>query len=139
MGTELDIAFPPPVGVPYRWSLDYTPRAIGVARREVRETLEARRVPSATVEVIELLTSEVVTNAIVHAHSAPCVEMFVSDQAVRISVEDHSAEPPRLRHVTPTALTGRGMSLVDRLSALWGTRFVAGGGKKVWFEVPFAY
>jgi anti-sigma regulatory factor (Ser/Thr protein kinase) len=125
--------------VPFRWSLDDSPRAIGKARRAIRRTLEARCVPASTVEVIELLASEVVTNAIVHARSAPSVEMVVSDQVVRVAVEDQSDEPPQLRDVSPTALTGRGMKLVDGLSSLWGTERVRGGGKQVWFEVPFAW
>ncbi len=127
-----------PVGIPYRWRFEPTPRSIAVARRRVREILEARSIPAPTIEMVELLTSEVVTNAIVHGESAPEVELVVSDQQVRVAVEDDSPEEPKVTSVEPTALTGRGLDLVDRFSATWGTTRV-GPGKQVWFEVPFAF
>jgi anti-sigma regulatory factor (Ser/Thr protein kinase) len=125
--------------VPYRWSLDDTTHAIGAARRDVRHALEARHVPKTTVDVVELLTSEVITNAVVHARSPRSVELFVSDRQVRVAVEDGTTDPPEVHHVEPTALTGRGMTLVEELSAIWGSDPTPGGGKWVWFEVPFSY
>jgi anti-sigma regulatory factor (Ser/Thr protein kinase) len=88
-----------------------------------------------TIEVVELLTSEVVTNAIVHADSAPDIELAVSDHQVRVTVEDQSVESPRLQPVDQSGLRGRGLRLVERLAALCGTDRLPDGRKKVWFEV----
>ena len=90
-------------------------------------------------DVVELLTSEVVTNAILHARSAPSLELFVSDQQVRVAVEDNSADQPHLAPLDATAPKGRGLRLVDEFAAFWGTNPLPGGRKRVWFEVPFAY
>jgi hypothetical protein len=65
--------------------------------------------------------------------------MVVDDRVVRVSVEDASNDLPQLREVAPTSLSGRGMKLVDSLSSIWGADFMAGGGKQVWFEVPFRW
>lgn len=139
VGSDLGIPLNSAPGIPYRWSLENTPTAITTARREVRHALEARHVPQDTIEVVELLTSEVVTNAVTHGRSAPCVELRVSDQQIRVTVEDDSRDRPEIRHVEPGALAGRGLTLVDRLAAFWGANPVPGGGKQVWFEVPFSY
>jgi anti-sigma regulatory factor (Ser/Thr protein kinase) len=112
---------------------------VGAARHHVRETLEARHIPEQTVDTVELLTSEIVTNAIVHGHSAPTVALVVSDQDVRVAVADDSSHYPELRRAGPETAGGRGIHLVDRLSSVWGSEPIAGGGKQVWFEVPFRY
>src|SRR5688572_20016956 len=47
------------------------PTSVGAARRFVRDVLKTRRVDDGVVSTVELLTSEVVTNAIIHARSGP--------------------------------------------------------------------
>jgi anti-sigma regulatory factor (Ser/Thr protein kinase) len=76
-----------------------------------------------------------VTNAIVHADSAPDIELAVSDGEVRVTVADDSGESPQLQPVDQTRLRGRGLCLVEQLAALWGTDRLPDGRKKVWFEV----
>ena len=112
---------------------DYT--AAARARRFVRATLESWIL----VEIIadtELLTSELVTYAILHARSSARVEISYDDDGgpVRVSVCDSSPAPPRLRDYGPQAVTGRGLLLVDRIAQRWGVDH-GDGGKCVWFEV----
>ena len=103
------------------------------ARRFVAAALAAlpdRR----AVEVAELLTSEVVTNAVVHGGSAVRVEVETVDGRTRISVCDNDPGQPEVRSPSLDDESGRGMRLVDSLARRWGVQ-PAGSGKCVWFEV----
>jgi anti-sigma regulatory factor (Ser/Thr protein kinase) len=82
----------------------------------------------------ELLVSELVTNAILHARSATTLTLRRDATCVRVEVCDDSAAPPRLRSYGPEAVTGRGIFLVDRIAWRWGVTARA-VGKCVWFEL----
>jgi anti-sigma regulatory factor (Ser/Thr protein kinase) len=110
---------------------DYT--AAARARRFVRATLESWSLDGIIPDT-ELLTSELVTNAILHARSSARVEIAYDGGPVRVSVCDGSTSPPKLRDYGPQAVTGRGLVLVDRSAQRWGVDQAA-GGKCVWFEV----
>ncbi len=94
-----------------------------------------RMVGYSVVDTVELLTSEVVTNALVHARSAPelCVE--VRHDVVRVEVSDTSTSEPVLQRPDPESASGRGIAIVEQLAAGWGVEQLAGDGKRVWFEV----
>ncbi len=80
-----------------------------------------------------LCVSEVVTNAVLHARSAPT--MTVSRRADLLTVEvadDDPTQPVRRPH-SATATTGRGLRILDDLTVRWGARLTA-RGKVVWFE-----
>ena len=82
----------------------------------------------------ELLVSELVTNAVLHARSAATVSVDRNGTCLRVAVCDLSTAAPRVRDYGPSVVTGRGMLLVDRISHRWGVD-VDGQGKCVWFEV----
>src|SRR5206468_2951238 len=82
----------------------------------------------------ELLVSELVTNAVLHARTDLTVAVERRGENVRVSVSDGSARQPRLRHHSVEAGTGRGLLLVERMARRWGVE-PAGTGKVVWFEV----
>jgi anti-sigma regulatory factor (Ser/Thr protein kinase) len=82
----------------------------------------------------ELLVSELVTNAVLHARSASQVTIERRGTTLRISVSDTSTTRPRLRDYGPEAVTGRGLLLVDRISRRWGVDQLP-TGKSVWFEI----
>jgi two-component sensor histidine kinase len=77
--------------------------------------------------------SELVTNAMVHARSAPTLRLIVHPAKVRVEVADDSRTMPVIAPDDAMATSGRGLRLVDRLSVDWG---VIGeeAGKVVWFE-----
>jgi anti-sigma regulatory factor (Ser/Thr protein kinase) len=104
------------------------------ARHFVIDTLQGWEAPSSVVDDSALLVSELVTNAILHAHSAPVVEVMRSDDTLRCVVRDASVALPRKRNYSIEAVTGRGLALVDALATRWGTD-VIDDGKCVWFEV----
>ena len=56
-------------------------------------------------------------------------------KALWIEVHDPDVRLPRLRQAAETDEGGRGLYLVDALSARWGAR-PTDGGKFVWFELP---
>ena len=92
--------------------------------------------PAPKLDTIELLTSEVVTNAVVHAASSPIVEVTAESGTVRISVQDQNpAWPMPTRDVAEDATSGRGMVLVDVMADAWGVERLADDGKRIWFEV----
>ena len=82
----------------------------------------------------ELLVSELVTNAVLHARSATRVTIERDGTTLRFSVYDASPTRPRLRDYGPEAVTGRGLLLVDRIARRWGVD-PQDAGKCVWFEM----
>src|SRR5579859_4573892 len=105
--------------------------------REARQFVESALpdVDQDTVFTAQLLTSELVTNAVLHAGT----EIEVRAWAVgrRVSVRVFDGVPTRLpipHEQTPEAGTGRGLHMVEHLSAACGVD-VSPKGKAVWFEL----
>lgn len=90
-------------------------------------------------EDLEVVTSELITNAIVHARSVSVVEVrLVGTDCVEVTVSDADPEPPVKRIPYEQHTRGLGLHIVDALSEEWGVRVVDGGGKGVWARVgPF--
>ena len=103
------------------------------ARRFVSDTLRGWGYDDAIPDA-QLLVSELVTNAVLHARSATRVTVERGGTTIRVSVEDDSPAQPRLRELGPEAVTGRGLLLVDRIARRWGVD-PRDEGKCVWFEV----
>lgn len=111
--------------------------SVRAARDFVRSTLEAWDLESPLDSTL-LLTSELVTNAIVHARSAFEVVLLVREGALEVVVRDDEPGLPRARHggqVGWDAEGGRGLGLLDTVAAEWGAEPVP-GGKSVWFRLP---
>jgi two-component sensor histidine kinase len=85
------------------------------------------------VEVAVLLTSELVTNAVVHARTELVVTVSRDGDRARVAVHDEESIPPHRREAGLDG--GRGLALVEALAGSWGT-FSQGEGKAVWFELP---
>jgi DNA-binding NarL/FixJ family response regulator len=83
---------------------------------------------------VELLVSELVTNAVLHATSAPRLDVHVGRARVRIEVFDDDATPPHTRLPNSSGIGGWGLQLVDQLASRWGSD-PQPGGKVVWFEM----
>ena len=111
------------------------PTSVGAARRFVRDVLMSRQVSDGVVDTVELLTSEVVTNAIVHARSGPQLAVEVDDDVVRVAVRDLSPELPVRRLGQVDDVSGRGVVIVEELASAWGVDRERDGAKRVWFEV----
>ena len=84
-----------------------------------------------------MIVSELVTNAITHAH--PPYGNLIStrferlESGVRIEVHDSSDSKPERREASAEAESGRGLGLVDALTGgHWGVSDRNGPGKMVW-------
>jgi len=115
------------------WRLPATARSVPEARHHVVATLQEWGYLG-LVETARLLTSELVTNAVLHARTEMTLAVQNSDHGVRISVTDSSPVPPSLRHHSPTATTGRGLRLLNQLAREWSVD-ERDGGKTVWFTL----
>jgi anti-sigma regulatory factor (Ser/Thr protein kinase) len=125
-----------PAGIHRVVHLDPTVVAPAQARRLVRAALAAT-LSGETTDLAELLTSELVTNAIRHGSGQVMLSLNCSDGVLAISVSD---DDPRMPIVQPEdellALGGRGVRMVQRLAQEWGvTPREAGPGKVVWFRL----
>ena len=81
-----------------------------------------------------LLTSEIVSNALLHTGTDMTVFMLQDGSGVRVEVSDGSDVPPVRRRLSSSATTGRGVQLLDSLADDWGW-FPSEDGKSVWFQV----
>nr|WP_187284391.1 ATP-binding protein [Streptomyces sp. uw30] len=109
-------------------------RAVPEARRALRELLRHWGRPGRS-DIAELLTSELVTNAIVHTDREAVLTASVGPDGLRVEVRDFVARLPRPRVPNADECTnGRGLILVQSLADAWGVR-AHGVGKAVWFEL----
>jgi anti-sigma regulatory factor (Ser/Thr protein kinase) len=109
------------------------------ARAFVAETLVAWDVRADDVEAVQLVVSELVTNAVLHAAESPTItlELLFTQDAVRVLVSDCGPGEPEGRahpHLW-TAETGRGVRLVEAFTEQWGTKTRGSDGKTVWCEL----
>jgi anti-sigma regulatory factor (Ser/Thr protein kinase) len=112
----------------------HAPRTV---RHWVMRAVAAEGVVGPVNQVIELLTAELVSNAV--QHGAPDGDVRIAVRigrgAVRVCVTDEGDGWPQVRRPEITALDGRGLVLVEALSSSWGVVAEVGGGKTTWFEV----
>ncbi|MDP1818766.1 MAG: ATP-binding protein [Acidimicrobiales bacterium] len=120
-----------------RWHRTFEPTLESVrdARAFVVGALPERAANrEALLEVAQLVTSELASNAVLHARTAFAVEVE-TDGDVFVAVTDHSAAMPVVREPDPDALGGRGMFLVANASQEWGVE-PRSQGKRVWCRLP---
>lgn len=108
-------------------------RSAGEARRFVDDTLEDWNCGE-LVDTVKLLVSELVTNAVVHAHSEVELAVQLRPEKVRIEVIDAADDVIHRRDAAEEAQSGRGMALIEALSSAWGIDTLL-SGKSVWFEL----
>jgi serine phosphatase RsbU (regulator of sigma subunit)/anti-sigma regulatory factor (Ser/Thr protein kinase) len=115
------------------WFLEPHPQTAGRARRLVRRALDRWGLDELW-DSVELLVSEIVTNAVRYA-GRPITLRLLRTDVLRCEVGDDAPQLPRMRHAGIQDENGRGLFLVHRLAQRWGaTRLSA--GKVVWFELP---
>jgi anti-sigma regulatory factor (Ser/Thr protein kinase) len=111
------------------------PASVALARRFVRLRLDELAVPEPPLEDAVLLTSELVTNALLHARTADLeVRLQTDPHWVRVEVHDGDQRLPLAATAAPDATSGRGLLLVRQLANDWGIDRAA-TGKSVWFEM----
>ncbi|PNV32940.1 serine/threonine protein phosphatase [Streptomyces sp. DH-12] len=114
------------------WFLEPEDAAPGRARRLARRQLSRWGMEELS-DSVELLVSEVVTNAVRYA-SRPVTLRLLRTGVLRCEVGDDVPQLPRLRQARATDEGGRGLYLVNRLARRWGATRLS-TGKVVWFEL----
>ncbi|MET7619687.1 SpoIIE family protein phosphatase [Streptomyces sp. NPDC005408] len=121
-----------PVDAVGDWRLPREPRSVGRARELARAQLVTWDL-EALVDTVELLVSELVTNALRYGEGEIRLRLL-RDRTLVCEVWDAGLVQPRRRRARETDEGGRGLQLVGLLSAAWGSRRTP-RGKTVWFEL----
>nr|WP_308121214.1 SpoIIE family protein phosphatase [Actinoplanes bogorensis] len=143
MSVEADaISDTPPGGPVRRVRLPNDRRTPAAARALVRTVLEEAGLESLLNEAL-LLTTELSTNAVVHANTELDIEVRADATGLTVTVTDFAPGPVEQLAVGPrnesvdigeVAERGRGLLLVDHFASRWGTVH-EGSGKGVWFRL----
>lgn len=127
----------------YVATLEFVPelRAPRAARTFAAETLAAWGVRPLHIEAVQLVVSELVTNALRHAPETPSitVQLRASDASVHVRVSDGGQGGPERRDPSDPGMGnegGRGVWILEAFTDDWGTEQDEHGGKTVWCEVP---
>ncbi len=114
-----------------RLALSAGPDSARQGRRFVQQQLTAWGLDG-LVDDVSLVTTELVTNAVLHARSELEVVIEMGER-VRLEVHDRSVEIPAVRSAAGLMATGRGLRLVELLASTWGAQPTT-GGKLIWCE-----
>jgi sigma-B regulation protein RsbU (phosphoserine phosphatase) len=132
----------PTGGLVRRVRLPNDRRTPAAARALVRSVLEEAGLDTLLNEAL-LLTTELSTNAVVHANTELDIEVQADQSGLTVTVTDFAPGPVEQLAVGPrnesvdigeVAERGRGLLLVDHFASRWGTVH-EGSGKGVWFRL----
>ena len=123
-----------PGGSTAAWQLPAAPESAGAARDRATTWLTGSGVAEVAVDTLELVISELVTNAIRYGEG-DCFDLrLIRDQdRVIVEVADSASTAPHITRAPPDAEGGRGVGIVARLVDRWGARHTT-AGKTVWAE-----
>jgi anti-sigma regulatory factor (Ser/Thr protein kinase) len=112
------------------------PSAVGRARRFMEEQLNTWGVDAETTYAAVLCVSEVVTNAIIHAHAGCEVRVLLAERVLKTTVRDSGAPDTAAveGNEDPLRVHGYGLQVLDALATRWGSRFET-TGTTVWFDL----
>jgi two-component sensor histidine kinase len=96
--------------------------------------LDAEGVDSAAAVPAVLLTSELVTNGVIHARTDLEIRLDLTLDAIRVEVVDLGGGCPVAEEAPPDADKGRGLMIVSNLATRWGVGLEA-DRTAVWFEL----
>jgi anti-sigma regulatory factor (Ser/Thr protein kinase) len=108
--------------------LPYSPSSVAVARQRLSAELQASEIFATCADDAVLVMSELLSNALRHAHPLPSGQVRVawtcSDGHVEVEVSDGgAATEPRAGRQTLSSLGGRGLGIVEYLAERWGVRY----------------
>jgi CheY-like chemotaxis protein len=115
-------------------ALAMQPEAASLARHFVEAQCRAWGCEDAIDDAL-LITSELVTNAVIHARSNPHLLTCHVGDVVRIEVIDDSQQHGEVKVADPFDEHGRGLFIVDAISQTWGAETMR-HGKRMWAEIP---
>jgi anti-sigma regulatory factor (Ser/Thr protein kinase) len=110
------------------------PRSANLARNFVDRCCLDAGVGEGPREVAVLLTSEAVTNAVIHARSETRLAVLFDVDSLRVEVGDDEGSPLEVTERGAEESRGRGLAIMELLADGWGIRTDL-AGKIVWFRV----
>jgi anti-sigma regulatory factor (Ser/Thr protein kinase) len=111
--------------------------SVGGARRFLQRTLSEWGLDPDAVDEATVCVSELVTNAVVHAHGGCVVRAELDAGVLRVSVRDRGLGEARVQTIAdPLQVHGRGLRLVEAIASRWG--YELDGGALVWFTLDVA-
>lgn len=116
----------------------HEPASAAVVRRHIREDLDRQGVASDSTDMVLLVATELVGNAV--RHSAPArdgmlnVQWDLDGDCFTVQVSDSSAQLPQRRRPSVDQPDGRGLGIIEAVAEAWGASAVA-DGKQVWARV----
>lgn len=113
------------------------PASAAAARRWSRGVTERWGVPTTgdLVDLVDLVVSELVTNAVVHAGGLVRLALDLDDDSITVSVTDTGTGTVARRRRDTDAPGGRGLQIIEALASGWGARSCPDQGKTVWATV----
>jgi anti-sigma regulatory factor (Ser/Thr protein kinase) len=117
------------------WSHDIELAAEPLSASKAREFVCLRLVEHDLlylVDEVQLVASELATNAIVHANTPFIVSLSAVDQTVLLAIRDGSRSVPVGARPQVIDMGGRGLMVVQLLSHGWGVSSDGRGSKSVW-------
>ena len=108
------------------------PTQVGAARHFARSVATEL---GCDADDLELVVSELATNACVHAHSPFTVSLSRTGTRLMVEVTDEDPAAVTLKPIACEATAGRGMQIVNSLAVAWGVRDSPPLGKSVWAEL----
>jgi serine phosphatase RsbU (regulator of sigma subunit)/anti-sigma regulatory factor (Ser/Thr protein kinase) len=115
------------------WTFPAEAERVPAARTAVAERLRAWGLDDQAF-AMELIVTELVTNAVQHAQGAIGLRL-IRDDALTCEISDGSSTSPHPRRAQPMDEGGRGLYLVGQMADRWGTRYTD-TGKTIWAELP---
>jgi anti-sigma regulatory factor (Ser/Thr protein kinase) len=115
------------------WEIRDDPSDVARSRSLVCEQLGRWGVDEGVAFTVELVVSELVTNAI--RYGRPPIRMrLIRERGLIVEVSDGGHTSPHLRRAAMEDEGGRGLFLVAQMTQRWGTRYTP-AGKTIWTEV----
>lgn len=108
------------------------PETVRDVRRFVMRTVDSWGADTAY--EASLLTSELATNAVIHARTRYTVRVSRRGDRIRVEVSDGSTASARRCHFSALSGTGRGLGMVADTAEAWGVETLP-AGKVIWFEI----
>ena len=118
--------------------LEAVPASVRLARQWVAHRAKESGGSPSAVHTLELVTSELVTNAVKYGPPDGTIEVEAARRGnvFDLTVSDQSHDPPLRLDVPPGNAGGHGVRLVQALAAEWDVELHAGDGKSVSFRLP---
>jgi hypothetical protein len=121
-----------------QWETGPSASAVASVRNQLAVELAEWGLTGEASEPTLLVVTELVSNSVQHGQAPVRLLVQFPGESVRVEVHDAAAEPPRLQPRDPHTVRGRGLQIVEAVSAQWGwTNGTV--GKIVWAQVPIGW